>query len=448
MKLPGLNYNGSPLWVPASYASPGSAKTPDLGTPDCYQANSLRAGTLPPRFLGLTLSGAPSSAAPFAGMAEFGASQVDLFSSTRHDSVSPPGGFPVNNLPLFRAAWSQWNIYQAAWAAGVATLTLYLSGDSYTMPSVGQSVTVSGAPSYYGSASGYNGTFTITGVTGNTLTYDLAADPGVWYRNIGLYGGTAATGESYWGLTTWSEVLGAMLLSAAPNADAWANHNGPAPGCYPNRPNYPGGGTFAVSRGIITGLAVVNPGTQYSPGGPETLSGGHGSGATGNTNTVGNVDPNPVASEDILTGGTGYQVGDVLTVEDGNFDATVRVTSVDSTSYPYPSWIVTSSAWPHTGSGTTANPWTCPAWIQPDTYQLSVLLSWPGYYWAIWGKHVPLSRPWPDVMSLDGATLPLVAELATYLPDPQYGSPFPAGFSWAGSSVTLARIPKPAFPYY
>ena len=100
---------------------------------------------------------------------------------------------------------------------------------------------------------------------------------------------------------------------------------------------------------------------------------------------------------------------------------------------------VTSAAFPHTGSGSAGGVgvWTNPSGITPDTYQLSALLEW-SQGWTIWGHSTSLARPWPDPNSLNGASLPFVA---------QY-SGLPTGFSWAGSSVVLARIPKPAYTYH
>jgi hypothetical protein len=438
MKFLGLN-NG-PLRLPASYASPGSAKLLDLDTPDCPRSRSLRAGTLCPPFLGLTLSGG-SNAAPFSGMAEFGTSQVYMFRTLGNQNGVSEGSTPCG---FYQLNPSGWTVY-TSWAGGVAKLITYLSNGQVIPFSVGQSVTVSGV-----TPAAYNGTWTLTGVSQISndeyqLTFALGSDPGTTGSNQG----TLTIATPVWGTGAWSS------NAFDPNADAWVNYPGPAPGTYPNRPNYGTGQFFTpspASFGQIATFNVSSPGTGYIAGFSQgTLTGGRGTGGKYYALTTTGSPTGGIATAGVQASGWGYHVGDVLTCSGDTYGGSGAVLTVASLvtppSFSYPSWTITSAAFPHTGSGSQDDPvwgiWNCPATIIPDTYQLSVTLSW-GWsglgYWAMWGKSVSLSRPWPDPMSLN-CTLPFVGEIPLY-------AYLPPGFSWAGSSISLTRISKPSFPYH
>src|SRR5574343_211826 len=79
----------------------------------------------------------------------------------------------------------------------------------------------------------------------------------------------------------------------------------------------------SVSDGTIVELALVDPGTGYSPG-PVTGTGGHGTGAS----FIINTDSGAVILADVGAGGINYQVGDIITLYDGDRNATVQVTRI------------------------------------------------------------------------------------------------------------------------
>ena len=64
----------------------------------------------------------------------------------------------------------------ATWSANTATITTV---NAHALI-VGQRVIVTGVNAIGGSSSGYNGTFTVTGVTANTFTYAISPNPGVY----------------------------------------------------------------------------------------------------------------------------------------------------------------------------------------------------------------------------------------------------------------------------
>src|SRR5262249_59922231 len=89
-------------------------------------------------------------------------------------------------------------INAATWASGVATITLG-SAPGYL---VGQSVSITGM-----TPTGYNGTFRVSAVAGNTFSYALASDPGT---ASGF--GTAASGRAIRGnLTDLNATLATLV---------------------------------------------------------------------------------------------------------------------------------------------------------------------------------------------------------------------------------------------
>lgn len=82
---------------------------------------------------------------------------------------------------------------------------------------------------------------------------------------------------------------------------------------------------WSLVGGFISAISVTDPGTGYTVGDILTISTGPGDA----TAEVLSVDPTgPVASVSVGLGGNGYAVNDILTLNAGNSDATVEVTSV------------------------------------------------------------------------------------------------------------------------
>ena len=227
--------------------------------------------------------------------------------------------------------------------------------------------------------------------------------------------------------------------------------------------------------GVITGFIVTNNGSGYVNGDVLGIPGGNGDGTltwgaflqptgTGYTSPTGGVGQGDFT---IVLPGQSYQVGNVLTIPGGNGDATLVVDDLDW--YLYPTWEITAKVWPHNGSGLPG--WTLPGGggaPTPDTRVITVTLTLNAWnrssglssliYTATWGSTSSLTRPWPDVMDMDGLSLPLVAELNGCAAGPLYIPPYltipnPNALDYyplssVGSTISFARIPKPANPYH
>lgn len=83
--------------------------------------------------------------------------------------------------------------------------------------------------------------------------------------------------------------------------------------------------------GVPTTTALTAGGTGYTNLTGIACSGGTGSGFGVDLVTAGNV----VVSYTVSTPGTGYTVGDVLTIQAGNTDATITVQAIDEIQPPY-----------------------------------------------------------------------------------------------------------------
>jgi hypothetical protein len=249
----------------------------------------------------------------------------------------------------------------------------------------------------------------------------------------------------------WAADTSAMLPPPA-NSDTWLNYPGPYPGNYPNRAP---GDAYALTNaigsiapGYYGGYTISGNLWSYDLGQQVTLTGGHGSGAEGQVTAVGGGWPPTFTLAFGSTGlselGTGYQVGDVLTIPGG--DGSGRITVTALMYYPYPSYMMMSLVNP-TDSYIWAPNVSIP--LAPRTQQLVVSMwldsGWGGWpvsgYSVVWGRQssLPDGAAWPDVMSPDGVTLPFVG---------QWGATVNPETDWSGSSVAVARIPKPGYPYH
>jgi hypothetical protein len=90
------------------------------------------------------------------------------------------------NTSVDPAYQQTFTVTAASWAAGTATVTI----GAHSLV-VAQTVNITGA-----SPSGYNGIYQITAVTGTTISYALASNPGSWssggtvnWPNILLFNG-------------------------------------------------------------------------------------------------------------------------------------------------------------------------------------------------------------------------------------------------------------------
>jgi hypothetical protein len=89
---------------------------------------------------------------------------------------------------------------------------------------------------------------------------------------------------------------------------------------------------FTISNtGIPTTTSLTAGGTGYTNLTGIACSGGTGSGFGVDITTAGNA----VVSYVVSTAGTGYTVGDVLTIQAGNADATITVDAIDEIQQPY-----------------------------------------------------------------------------------------------------------------
>ena len=85
---------------------------------------------------------------------------------------------------------------------------------------------------------------------------------------------------------------------------------------------------FYLPNDNTTAATLTVPGTGYSTSGvPQATTGGSGSGCT--VNVVVAAGPGPVTSFTIAVGGSGYQVGDVLTISGGGGNATITISAID-----------------------------------------------------------------------------------------------------------------------
>ena len=86
---------------------------------------------------------------------------------------------------------------------------------------------------------------------------------------------------------------------------------------------------YLPNNSVVTATLTV-PGTGYSTSTtPQTTTGGSGSGCTVNTTVT--AGPGPITSFTIAAGGSGYQVGDVLTISGGGGNATITINSLEQT---------------------------------------------------------------------------------------------------------------------
>lgn len=82
--------------------------------------------------------------------------------------------------------------------------------------------------------------------------------------------------------------------------------------------------------GPITTLNLTNPGTLYNTATGRSVTGGTGTGGKVNILTLTGPATAPIATISLNTAGTGYTVGDVLTISGDSADATVTVTNVSA----------------------------------------------------------------------------------------------------------------------
>jgi hypothetical protein len=184
-KVPSASALGSVVFNPA--ATPG-LQTPTANTVAFTGTNAITVsdsdaqGGVLTTTLGLAGSGPGSGgAAPVGALAATASGAAAL-------STNGTGPVPIT---------------AASWASGVATITLG-AAPGYL---VGQSVTVSGM-----TPAGYNGTFRVTAVSGNSFSYALAANPGT---ASGF--GTAASGLGISGnLTDLNATLATLVYTPGP----------------------------------------------------------------------------------------------------------------------------------------------------------------------------------------------------------------------------------------
>jgi hypothetical protein len=79
-----------------------------------------------------------------------------------------------------------------------------------------------------------------------------------------------------------------------------------------------------ATSGIPTTFTITNQGTGYTTGTGVTTTGGTGTGLTLDITDTGGL----ITDADIDTAGTGYKVNDVITVDGGNDDATIRISAI------------------------------------------------------------------------------------------------------------------------
>ena len=79
-----------------------------------------------------------------------------------------------------------------------------------------------------------------------------------------------------------------------------------------------------ATSGIPTTFTVTNQGTGYTTATGVTTTGGTGTGLTLDITDTGGL----ITDADIDTAGTGYKVNDVITVDGGNDDATIRISGI------------------------------------------------------------------------------------------------------------------------
>lgn len=83
-----------------------------------------------------------------------------------------------------------------------------------------------------------------------------------------------------------------------------------------------------ASTGTVTAVALVAAGTGYTTGAGKATTGGSGTGCTINITTVGGGGAITAVASAPTAAGTGYKVGDVLTITTGGTGGTVRVVSL------------------------------------------------------------------------------------------------------------------------
>ena len=79
-----------------------------------------------------------------------------------------------------------------------------------------------------------------------------------------------------------------------------------------------------ATSGIPTAFTITNQGTGYTTTTGVTTTGGTGTGLTLDITDTGGL----ITDADIDTAGTGYKVNDVITVDGGNDDATIRISAI------------------------------------------------------------------------------------------------------------------------
>jgi hypothetical protein len=143
------------------------------------------------------------------------------------------------------------NVTAASWASGTASITL-----QYPLTlTTGQTVTVSGM-----TPAGFNGTFTVTGVSGNTFTYSLANNPG-----SGPVGFGTVTGNNLSLSITSDGTVGSSSITNVGSVTIKFNSGGP------DTFNFPSSKTVAgqtLSVGLNDGNYFLNTdGTKISNNG-------------------------------------------------------------------------------------------------------------------------------------------------------------------------------------
>jgi hypothetical protein len=98
--------------------------------------------------------------------------------------------------------------------------------------------------------------------------------------------------------------------------------------------------------------------------------------------------------------------------------------------------------------------WDVAPRIQQISVQMDIMASSGHRVQVAWGKEAVLDHgdPWPDIMLPDGQDLPFVFQVVPtgHVDDvDEDGNPWPPleEYDFTGSSVHVARIKKPQYPY-
>ena len=148
----------------------------------------------------------------------------------------------------------------------------------------------------------------------------------------------------------------------------------------------------------IGNSTIISNGSGYTilPTNPVTANGGTGSGASFNINTSGSTITSAILSD----GGTGYTVGDILTLNSGTYvtPATIRVDSVVNTFIDLPMTLISQQEYNILGSKFsegTVNSLLYKPWR--DYGEVSVFLTPNTSAAATYELHITLQRPIMDI---------------------------------------------------